>query len=155
MPQNHTGNWGFYGVADAALYQPDDGPNLSGFMRIGAGTPGDRNLVSFYADAGLTTQGLIPTRDNDTLGLAVAYARIGNNARGLDQDTQVFANNPFFPVRSQEIALELTYQAQLAPWLTLQPDIQYIVNPDGKVLNGNGSIRGNALVLGLRSAVTF
>jgi porin len=155
MPQNHTGNWGFYGVADAALYQPDDGPNLSGFMRLGGGSPSDRNLVTLYIDAGLTSQGLIPTRDNDTAGIAIAYAKIGSSARGLDQNTQVFTNDPFYPVRSEEIVLEATYQAQLTPWLTLQPDIQYIINPAGKVLNANGSIRANALVLGLRSAITF
>jgi porin len=155
MPQNHTGNWGFYGVADAALYQPDDGPNLSGFMRVGAGSPSDRNLVTLYVDAGLTTQGLIPTRDDDTLGVAVAFAKIGNSARSLDQETQVFSNDPFYPIRNQEIVLEVTYQVQLAPWLTLQPDFQYIFNPSGGVLNANNSLRGNAMVFGLRSAVTF
>ena len=155
VPLNHDGNWGIYGVADATLYQTKDGNTLSGFARIGAGTPGDRNLVSFYADAGLSYGGLIPGRNDDTAGIAVAYARIGDNARGLDQDIQVFTGNPAYPIRGQEVVLELSYQAQLAPWLTLQPDLQYIFDPGGGVLNPNGSRRRDALVLGLRSAITF
>jgi len=155
VPLNHNGNWGVYGMADATLYQTKDGNNLSGFARIGTGTPGDRNLVSLYVDAGLTYGGLIPGRDDDTAGIALAYARIGDNARGLDQDTQVFTGNPAYPIRGQEVVLELTYQAQLAPWLTLQPDLQYIFNPGGGVLNPDGSRRRDALVLGLRSVITF
>jgi porin len=154
IPLNHIGNWGVYGIVDASLYQAKDGGGLSGFLRIGGGTPNDRNLISLYVDSGLTYRGLIPGRDNDTAGVAIGYARIGNNARGLDRDIEVYSN-PLVPVRNQEIVLELTYQAQITPWMTLQPDIQYVINPDGRVLNPNSSIRANALVLGLRSALTF
>jgi porin len=155
IPLNHDGNWGVYGVADATLYQTRNGNRLSGFARIGAATPGDRNLVALYVDAGLTYGGLIPGRDNDTAGIAVAYARIGNNARGLDRDTQFFTGNPAFPIRSAEVVMELSYQVQVAPWLTVQPDLQYIFNPDGGVLNPKASLRRDAVVVGLRSALTF
>jgi porin len=50
IPLDHAGNW-----ASTAWWTPRSiSNNLSGFVRIGAGTPGDRNLASFYADAGLT-----------------------------------------------------------------------------------------------------
>lgn len=152
IPLNHTGNWGIYGVADASLYQTEDG-GLSAFARIG-GSPGDRNLISFYVDAGVTYKGLIPGRGGDTAGIAAGYSRIGGNARGLDQDVQVLGA-PGFPVRNQEVVLELSYQIQLTPWMTLQPDLQRIFHPGGNVLNPDGSIRRDALVLGLRSALTF
>lgn len=153
IPRNHSGDWGIYGVVDASLYQAENGGGLSGFARV-AGSPGDRNAISFYVDGGLAYQGLIPGRDNDTAGFAVAYARIGNNLRGLDQDTRSFSN-PLFPIQNQEVALELTYQVQVTPWMTLQPGIQYVFNPGGNVLNQDGSMRRNALVLGLQSALTF
>ena len=35
--------------------------------------------------------------------------------------------------------MELTYQAQVTPWLSVQPDVQYIFNPSGGVLNPNGA----------------
>jgi porin len=51
--------------------------------------------------------------------------------------------------------IEFMYQAQLAPWWMVQPDIQYIVRPGGGVLNNDGSLRPNAWVIGLRSALSF
>jgi carbohydrate-selective porin OprB len=37
----------------------------------------------------------------------------------------------------------------------MQPDLQWIFQPGGHVLNADGSIRRDALVLGLRSSLTF
>ena len=155
VPLEHHGDWGIYASADGTFYQTGDGNSLSGFLRVGTVTPGDRNLISLYADAGLTYSGLIPGRADDTAGIAVGFARIGDHARGLDQDTRFFTGNPLFPVRSQEVVLEVTYKAQLTPWLTMQPDFQYVFNPSGGVLNPDGSPRRNAVVLGFRSVVTF
>src|SRR3984893_14246425 len=131
VPLDHTGNGGIYGVIDQMLYRVPgtDDQGLSGFFRAG-GVPNDRNLISFYADGGLVYKGLIPRRPDDKTGLAAAYSRVGNNARGLDVDTGLFGNF-FFPVRSGETMFELMYQAQLAPWWTLQPEMQYIVRPAG------------------------
>jgi porin len=48
-----------------------------------------------------------------------------------------------------EMALEVTYQAQITKWLSIQPDLQVIINPDGnRDLN-------NALVIGGRVSITF
>lgn len=47
-----------------------------------------------------------------------------------------------------ETVLELTYACQLAAWLAVQPDLQYVIRP--------GGLRAarNAWVLGLRIAVS-
>jgi porin len=86
--------------------------------------------------------------------VAAAYARVGDNARGLDADIGLFGNF-FYPVRSGETMIEMIYQAQLAPWWTLQPEVQYIIRPDGGVLNSDGSLRPNAWVIAVRSALSF
>jgi carbohydrate-selective porin OprB len=39
------------------------------------GAPSDRNLVSFYADAGVIYNGPFD-RKNDKMGLAIGYARV-------------------------------------------------------------------------------
>ena len=49
----------------------------------------------------------------------------------------------------------MMYQAQLTQWWMLQPDLQYIFNPGGGVLNPDGSLRRNALVIGVRSSLNF
>lgn len=47
------------------------------------------------------------------------------------------------------MAFEFTYQAQVAKWLTIQPDVQFIINPGGtQDLN-------NALVIGARAVIAF
>lgn len=46
------------------------------------------------------------------------------------------------------IVLEATYQIMLTPWLSLQPDIQYVIHPSGTNIP-------NALVLGARTAMSF
>ncbi|HEY7662257.1 MAG TPA: carbohydrate porin [Xanthobacteraceae bacterium] len=155
IPLEHTGDQGIYGVIDQMLYRvpgtTDQG--LSAFVRAG-GVPNDRNLISFYADGGLIYKGLVPRRPDDKIGIAAAYARVGDNARGLDLDTGFFGNS-FYPVRSGETAIEVIYQAQLAPWWMLQPEMQYIIRPGGGVLNSDGSFRPNAWVIAVRSSLSF
>jgi porin len=51
--------------------------------------------------------------------------------------------------------IELTYQLQLKPWWMLQPDLQYVINPGAGVPNADGSLRRNALVLGIRTFLNF
>jgi porin len=48
-----------------------------------------------------------------------------------------------------ETTLELDYQYNPAPWLSIQPDMQYIMDP------GGNSDRSDILVLGLRTIVRF
>ena len=61
------------------------------------------------------------------------------------------------PVRSSESYLELTYQYQAAPWLLLQPDVQYVYGPGGGVANplARGRRVGNEAVFGLRTSIAF
>jgi len=62
-----------------------------------------------------------------------------------------------FEVRGAETFVEATYQYQVTPWWQLHPDIQYVFNPGGGVLNQNASgqtIR-NEVVLGIRTNVLF
>ena len=52
-------------------------------------------------------------------------------------------------VPDYEAIIELTYRWQIAPWWTIQPDVQLILHP-----GGSGAI-GDALVIGLRSVLAF
>jgi porin len=153
----HRGNVILYGIADQMLHRTPgtkDG-GLGAFARL-MGAPGDRNLISVYMDAGLTCKGLVNGRENDTAGLALAYARIGDGASGLDSDTARFTGAAY-PVRRNETVLELTYQAALTPWLLLQPNAQYVFNLGGGTLNPLNPTRrlGDAAIFGLRTSATF
>ena len=119
IPLNHTGDQGFYGVIDQMLYRVPgtDDQGMSAFVRVG-GAPNDRNLINFYGDAGVVYKGLLPGRPDDNVGIATAYARLGENARELDADTATYTNS-LFPIRGGETMIELMYQAQLTKWWTL------------------------------------
>ncbi len=155
--RNRRGNWSLYAIGDQLVWRragaKDGGAGV--FVRV-MGAPGDRNLVNFYLDAGVTYKGAIEGRDSDTLGLGVAYARISDTASKLDSDTARFAGG-FYPIRRHETVLELTYQAQIAPWWQVQPTAQYVFNPNGGVPNPQNPAKrlGGAAVFGLRTTVTF
>ena len=157
LARNRRGDYSIYAIADQLVWRPDgkqDG-GIGVFARA-MGVPGDRNLVNVYVDGGVTWKGLIEGRDSDTLGLGVAYARISDTASKLDSDIAT-ATGSFYPIRRNETVVELTYQAQLAPWLQVQPTAQYIFNLNGGAPNPLDPVKrlGDAAVFGLRSSVTF
>lgn len=143
-------DYSVYGIID----QPLGNSGATAFGRA-MGAPGDRNLVSFYVDAGLAYAAPFG-RKNDTVGIAYGYAQIGNAARALDMDTAAIAGAGY-PVRSHEAVLEVTYQAQVTDWWQLQPDFQYVFNPNGGVPNPNapGRKTGSAAVFAVRSVIAF
>jgi porin len=153
-PLNHRGNWGMYGVIDQMLWR-DNLRSASVFLR-GGFSPSDRNIVAWYVDGGIGFNGLIPSRPNDTLTFGVGHSRISDDAADLDRDVRFLSGAPF-PIRTAETVFELSYIAQLAPWLAFQPDIQYIVKPGGNSPapgNPTGAV-GNAFLIGARLTIDF
>jgi porin len=154
LPFNHRENWGLYGVIDQMLWR-GNGRSVSVFVRAGA-SPSDRNLVSRYVDGGIGLKGLFPGRPDDTLTLGVAHSKISKDAAALDLDILAL-DGPPFPIRSAETVFEASYIMQLAPWWSLQPDVQYIVKPGGNVPHPDDGSKtvGNALIVGARSTINF
>jgi porin len=171
--QRH-GNQGFYGIIDQMIYRVpnselDEERGISVFARI-SGSPPDRNLISFYADAGVAFKGIFDGRPRDTFGVGFGYAQISSAARGLDRDARQLGfiegidpstgiySGPFLPVRSSEAVIEATYQAEIVRGWTIQPDFQYIFRPGGNVSSSrdpNGAPAKNAAVFGLRTTIRY
>lgn len=157
---SHQGNFGLYLIMDKMLWRrPDTATQgLAAFLRVGYAPP-DRNLISLEVDGGVTYKGLFPGRELDVLGVGASYGRIGNSARRLDRDAVLFTDIER-PIRDYEAVLEVTYEARIAPWWLLQPDLQLIFHPGGHAAAPHpaGAVARpipNALVLGLRSGITF
>jgi porin len=155
----HGGNYGLYLILDKMLWRrPETATQgLAAFIRVGDAPP-NRNLFSLEVDAGLTYKGLFPDRELDLLGVAASYGRIGNAARRLSRDEILFTGAGGI-TRDYETVLEITYQARIAPWWVLQPDLQLVFHPGGHIPEPSPASATrpipNALVLGLRSAITF
>jgi len=159
IPALHQGNYGPYLILDKMLWQPPSAGSrgVAGFLRIG-GAPGDRNLLNLEIDTGLNAKGLLPGRPLDTVGIALGYVRIGSAARALAADTRILTGVAA-PAPDYEAVVELTYQMNIAPWWYMQPDLQVILHPGGHGTKPPPSPAGqpipNALVVGVRSAITF
>lgn len=104
---------------------------LDAWIRVGI-ADGRVDPIDRYMGGGLTWG-----RDGSRVGLAVAHARLGDEAYGaavLDR---------------AETAIELSYDHAIGPNLSVQPDVQYVINP------GWEPLRRDALVLGLRLKFAF
>ncbi len=150
-PLNLRNNFSVYGVADQVVWQPggDDPRSVSVFARL-MGAPGDRNLINFSVNAGITMKAPLPGRDDDTFGIGFGIAKVTPAAAGFDIDSGL-------PARGTETFIEITYQVQVTGWWQVQPDFQYVFNPGGGILNPNDPTQrvGNEAVFGLRSILTF
>ena len=153
----HHGNFSIYAVADQTVWQSQSNPgrNVNLFGRI-MGAPGAQNLISFSFNGGVTMTAPLPGRDNDQAGIDIGVAKVSGQAAGLDRDTGFFTGTPY-PVRGTEELIELTYQAQVTPWLQLQPDLQYVVNPGAGVQDPDDPthLLRNEFVAGIRAITTF
>lgn len=157
-PRQFRGNYAIYAIADQTLWQEpgSDDNGLNGFVRVAIAPQQDRNSVSWYLDAGLTYKGLLPGRDDDTLGVGFAYAKMSSDLSDLARARNSFTRDSQ-PIPSSEAVIELTYQAAVTPWLSAQPFFQYVIRPGGNAPDPDkpGSPIGNASVFGLRVAGTF
>lgn len=97
---------------------------LAGFVRW-TWSPSEWSPVPHYVDAGLVALGKI--------GLAVGWLEMSDD----------------LPGHSREIVFEATWREEVAPWWSVQPDAQVILDP--------GGVRSEEtlLVLGIRTEILF
>lgn len=141
-------DYNIYGQVEKTVFHPigtdgrlDTKKGLDLLFEV-VGAPGDRNALEYEGILGARYTGLIPGREADKIGVGLIYSENSNaysnayraiNGHGLGGETTA----------------ELDYQFNPAPWLSIQPDLQYIVDP------GGDSHRSDILVLGLRTIVEF
>jgi porin len=158
IPRMHRGNWAVYAVADQMIWQdPQELDRTVNVFVRPMGTPlGDRNLVDFSLNAGLTFHEPFLHRDDDTFGIGMGYAHVSGRAAALDRDTAFFTG-AFTPTRSGETFAEITYQYQATPWWQIQPDFQYVFNPGAGIANPDAPTQRvkDEAVLGLRTNILF
>jgi porin len=115
------GSRGGYIGGATRLYTIDGPRGLDGFVNFGV-ADSRVNQVTRSVNAGLTFTGLLDARPTDRLGFAIGIAGAGNPF----QQAQIAEGNAVY---RYETVYELTYRATICSWLTVQPDIQYIVHP--------------------------
>jgi len=115
-------NQGTYLLMENSVYRSEDRERDAAiFVRYGRAEK-DVNTFDYSASTGLRVRGLIAGRADDFFGIAATRA----NASKKFQLAQKFIG---INIPGNETAVEVTYRAQLKPWLVMQPNVQRIFNP--------------------------
>jgi len=145
----NNGRYGAYAIASQTVYRPD--PDSPRGLRLGAmAGEGVRSTArySWFWLAGGVWQGTFPGRDHDFIAFMAGYARTNPRLTRYQRERDSIAPDSI-GIQTYESVAEVDYGAVITPWLTLRPNLQYIIRP-----GATGAVR-NALVLGLYTQVTF
>lgn len=129
---DRRGASGGFVTIEPNLIRRDNGLQVQAWVRAGIGDAAT-DAVRSYLGGGLVASGFWQDHPDDAVGFAVAHARMNGRAG---------------PGAGAETAFEWTFQHKLTCWLTVQPDVQWVVNP-----GGFGGVR-NAVVAGVRLVLT-
>jgi porin len=92
------------------------------YLRVGIANEQASRLQA-YVGAGVVHEGGLLAGRDDVVGLAIAHARNGSVYRDVLRDAGIATT-------AAETAIELTWRLPLAEHVVLQPDLQYVIDPD-------------------------
>ena len=146
-----SGNYGIYLVWEEKFYEeaPDTENGLYAFAR-GTVLPADRNFVSMATEAGAVYKGVFRCAKDtlDSLGVGFGYSGISDNVEHANNVARQ-EGLASVPNLSYEAVWEATYSLPINSHWQMQPDLQWVIHP------GGSDRHHNAVVLGVRSTVTF
>lgn len=149
-PLRRSSGYGGYFMAQQTVFHPDGDDGHRGLDLFFHYAQADRRTAAFDRQLrlGLFYNGPFASRPDDEIGFAVASNRVNDRAR-----TGVALANaaglPARPLPHTEYVGELFYGAQLTPFLTLRPNIQYIHDAGGI------SSAKDIWVVGMKTSLAF
>ncbi|MFZ4116484.1 MAG: carbohydrate porin [Chthoniobacterales bacterium] len=137
-------SYAFYWHGDQVVYRPNPMTEAGLLLWTEFGyTPQTENtVITFQAKGGAIYTGLIPGRKNDFTIFGIGYG--GFSSSYISYVEAQSNQDPEY-----ELVSELGYRINFSRFFYVQPDMQWIINP-----NGLGSIP-NALVLGVQTGIIF
>ncbi|HPT50497.1 MAG TPA: carbohydrate porin [Accumulibacter sp.] len=134
-------HWGAYFLAEQTVYRvPESARDLTAFVRYGF-TDGRTSTLGYSFSVGLSSRGTFAEREKDSFGIAATRAHADPQGRQqLSDDLGTLSSN-------DETALEVTYRAQVAAGVAVQPVLQRIWRPNFSL--------PNATVAGVRLQLAF
>jgi len=113
------GSYGFYVISDWVILSSFN--KLHRYMGVflqSSIAPPKMNQIQYFLGGGIYVNGILPQRFNDSFGAALAFARNGDSFKKIHPGTDW-----------AEVALEFTYRFSIFDNSTIQPNMQYIINP--------------------------
>jgi porin len=149
IPRDRGKNYGIYVNIEQEIWRERGSEtNGLGAFAHAAWMPNDRNQIEFSIEGGLHYRGPFRGRDDDAIGLGLAFLKISDRVASAVRDSNR-ADRASQRVPDYEATMELVYRYQVEPWFSIQPHLQYVIHPGGT------NERDNALIIGIRSNVTF
>lgn len=105
-------NYGFYAIADQTIIKSGEYDKVGIFAQF-AISPTNINAHNYYLGGGINYKIGYDNSNNDLLGIAIAHAGFSH------KDSR------------NETTIEMFYKTSITDNLSVQPDIQYIINPAG------------------------
>ncbi|HEX3487524.1 MAG TPA: carbohydrate porin [Micropepsaceae bacterium] len=142
----HNGRNSLYFLADQMLYRSGQKPE-DGLILLGGFVSSDKSTSQFsrFAFFGLTDQGIIASRPDDSFGVLVAWQEV-SDALAATQALQAANGMPLEKsaqgIQSHESLIEARYNIAVSPGLAIMPDVQYVVHPDAARVLPNSVVVG-------------
>jgi porin len=145
--EKESGLYGLYILGDQVLLRwgdPGQDRHLGAFGALTAAPDQRVNKVPYFFDTGIVAYGPLHKRSKDFVGFAIVY---GSFSRDLRRE-EVIQPTSIGP-QHFEMALELNYGWTVRPGLLVQPDVQYLVHPNGSQRLPNSVAFGLNIVVSL------
>ena len=124
-----SGNYSIHGMFQQMVYRDGGAGSQKGLTIWGETALAPKSIVStmpYFVGGGVSYQGAIPRCYDDIASAGVIYGSF----------------SLYIPRTTAETVIEANYQVSLTSWLSITPDVQYVIRP-----SGSSAIK-NALVLG-------
>jgi porin len=131
-----SGLYSIYSMFQQMIYRDGEAGSDKGLTVWASAVISPKTSVStmpYFVGGGLSYQGAIPRRADDVTSVGIIY---GSFSR-------------YIPRTTGETLIEVNYQITLNGWLSITPDLQYVIRP-----SGSSTIK-NAFVLGTQMAIVF
>lgn len=116
-------NYGIFLIGDQTIWKGADDKKINLFAQF-AGCPGLMNNHNVYVGGGCNYYNPIKCKNKNALGVAFATAGF------------------HYGIHKHETVIESFFNYQLNKFISLQPDIQYIINPAGTEVKLNNALIG-------------
>jgi porin len=153
QPANRTNSsWTISYSFDQYFWQPDGDPKhgVGVFFAFGA-SDGNPDPIQYAFLAGISGKGVMPVRPDDSFGLGVARTQFSSSF-------VPFLQQQFNLGLQREDAIEIYYNAAIAPWMNVTTDLQIVNSGLNRAVSPTtGQLTGivTVVVLGTRLPVRF
>jgi porin len=149
VARNDATRDGLYLMGDRVIWRPDRSSNRN-LNLFGAYIQPltDEETLRQQSFGGLLLTGTFPGRPYDTVGLMGSYMQLSPREVEFLDDSRIKAGGSGTAKRDEGV-FELNYGVQVAPFVKLTPNVQYIVNPDNSQIPKITFVPKNAVILGL------